>query len=206
MASYNTFRSVLQTGRVHGDNETFETVQVRSLGALLDRPRHIPIFPVHTETITSRTISSHLSSQCDWWYRIPPKCPYIVSFHGAFLDPERSKSVCIVISIWTVVTCKDSKCGCTLHRDTHCKHFVSNATCTWILTLVIKLIEILNLQTLCLLRRVMSRFRITALRRKSRKVRMRVQDIHGNDDLHVTRAFDDFTTPRTLTYGLWVSR
>ena len=29
--------------------------------------------------------------------RIPPKCPYIVSFHGAFLDPERSKSVCIVI-------------------------------------------------------------------------------------------------------------
>ena len=62
--------------------------------------------------------------------RLPPKCPYIVSFHGAFLDPERSKSVCIVIEYvsfgrldpfpiklyqpsdlpdtWTAVTYKDS--------------------------------------------------------------------------------------------------
>jgi serine/threonine protein kinase len=29
--------------------------------------------------------------------RLPPKCPYIISFHGAYLDPERSNSVCIVI-------------------------------------------------------------------------------------------------------------
>ena len=91
MASYNTFRSVLQTGRVHGDNETFETVQVRSFGCSSGVGQDtFRSFRVHTKIhITSKTsLSSHLSANAIGGIRIPPNCPYIVSFHGLFWIPS----------------------------------------------------------------------------------------------------------------------